>query len=72
MDNFKLINRVCYYTAMLSILAGSGIGLAAVWVEDLMVNDFTSKGLATTAILFAASALGALVTSLLVVRDNEA
>jgi len=72
MDNFKLINRICYGTAMLSIIVGAGIGLAAVWVEDLMFTDFTEKGLFTTGILFAASTLGAIITSLLVSRDESA
>jgi hypothetical protein len=71
MNNFKMINRACYYTAMGSILVGTTIGIAAVWVEDLLVSDFTPKGLATTVILFAASTLGALVTSMLVVKDEK-
>lgn len=49
--------------SLLSIAAGTTIGLLAVWVEDVWCSDFTPKGLATTAILFVASTLGAVVTS---------
>jgi len=59
----KLLNKVCYCMSLLSIAAGTTIGLLAVWVEDVWCSDFTPKGLATTAILFVASTLGAVVTS---------
>jgi hypothetical protein len=68
--NLQAINRTCFYTALGSIVAGAVIGIAAVWVEDLWIRDFTPKGLATTAILFSSSVLGALVTRLLVVEDK--
>ena len=68
--NYQLINKVCYVMAMSSIIVGAGIGLAAIWLEGILPLCVVSRSFATTALLFVASALGALVTRLLVVRAN--
>lgn len=54
-----------FYLCILSIIVGAGIGLLGVWVPSLAESDFFWKSLLTTGILFAASALGSIVTKLL-------
>ena len=64
--NYELINSVCYYVCMSSIAVGAALGLASVWVKDLWESDFAQKSWVTMGVLFVASALGAIVTKLLV------
>ena len=66
--SYSVINQICFYSCIGSIMAGTALGILAVWVPNLWRSDFTPKGLLTTGILFAASALGALVTKLLLVH----
>ena len=65
---YRMINKVCYMAAMSSIVVGTGIGMTAIWLDNVLPIDFTTKSLATTTLLFVASTLGALITRLLVVR----
>lgn len=68
MDNVELINMVCYYVAIASVVAGVLLGISAIWLSDFFDDTIIVKSLTTTAILFVGSALGALVTRLLVIR----
>jgi len=70
--NYKLINRICYGGAILSVLSGTLIGLLALWVVDLMSQEFATRCFSTTVLLFIASILGAIVTRLLVASDDPA
>lgn len=60
--NSKLISKFCHDLAILSVVAGTIIGLTAVWVDAFQGSDILAKGLTTTGILFVAAALGAIVT----------
>lgn len=64
--NYELINSVCYVTCIGSLVAGTVLGVSSIWLGDYLPMNFTAKGLTTTIVLFGASALGALVTKLLV------
>jgi len=64
--NYSLINQICFYSCMSSIVAGAALGIASVWLPEMWHSTLPAKGLVTTGILFAASALGAIVTKLLV------
>lgn len=67
--DYKLINKCCYLGAIGSIVAGTLIGLAAVWLDDFWSTEVPAKGLITTTILFTASVLGAAVTKMLTVEE---
>lgn len=67
--NYRLINKFCYVGAIGSIIAGTMIGIGAIWFEGFLESDIPQKGLTTTVILFTASVLGALVTKLLTVEE---
>jgi hypothetical protein len=67
--NYRLINKFCYGLAISSVVVGTVIGIAAVWVEAFQDSDIPSKGLVTTCILFTAAALGAVVTKLMTVEE---
>ena len=64
--NYSLINQVCFYSCMGSIVVGAMLGIASIWIPEMWNSTLLAKGLFTTGILFAASALGAIVTKLLV------
>jgi hypothetical protein len=49
-----------------SIVVGAMLGIASIWIPEMWNSTLLAKGLFTTGILFAASALGAIVTKLLV------
>ncbi len=67
--NYKLINKFCYGLAILSVVAGTVIGITTVWVEAFQDSDIPSKGLVTTCILFTAAALGAIVTKTMTAEE---
>jgi hypothetical protein len=52
-----------------SIVTGALIGLGCIWFDDFLKSDVPMKGLVTTAILFTASVLGAIVTKMLTVEE---
>jgi len=66
--NYELINSVCYYVCMSSIGVGATLGLASIWITGLWESEFAQKSWLTMGVLFVSSALGAIVTKLLVIR----
>jgi len=56
-----MFSAICFYVCLGCVVLGALIGLTCIWLPDFVKSDLVWKGLLTSGILFAASAISATV-----------